>query len=63
MHSSLNAELARQRIADRVAEAHHQRLVRLARRHTRNSHAPSRSVLVTLARRIGLARWPVHATS
>jgi hypothetical protein len=64
VHNSLNAELARQRIANRLAEADHQRLIRQTRRHT-SSHPHSRPVpiLITLARRIRLARRPAPATS
>lgn len=65
MHPSpLSGELARQRVANRLAEADHQRLVRQARRHT-SSHPTSPAVpaLIMLARRIGLVRRPAHASS
>ena len=66
MHPNpLSAELARQRITDRLAEGDHQRLVRQARRHPTRSHPTSSAVptLIALARRIGLARRPAHASS
>jgi hypothetical protein len=61
----LSAELARERIAEHLAEADHQRLVRQARRHTTGSHPHSRPVpvLAVLARRIGLARRPAPTSS
>jgi hypothetical protein len=62
----LRAELARQRIAELLAEADRQRLIRQARRHhTASSAPPGRpmTVLVALARRVRRARRPADVTA
>jgi molybdopterin synthase catalytic subunit len=61
----LRAELARQRIAELVAEADRQRLIRQARRHhTASSARPGRpTVLVALTRRVRRARRPADVTA